>query len=31
MFDVSAFLGKEEVLNRMKENLPKIAVILHEA
>jgi glutamyl-tRNA synthetase len=31
MFDVSAFLGKEEVLNRMKENLPKIAAILHEA
>ncbi len=31
MFDVSAFLGKEEVVNRMKENLPKIAAILHEA
>jgi glutamyl-tRNA synthetase len=31
MFDVSAFLGKEEVLNRMKENLPQIAAILHEA
>jgi glutamyl-tRNA synthetase len=31
MFDVSAFLGKEEVLNRMKENLPKIAAILNEA
>ena len=31
MFDVSAFLGKEEVLNRMKDNLPKIAAILHEA
>jgi glutamyl-tRNA synthetase len=31
MFDVSAFLGKEEVLSRMKQNLPKIADILHEA
>lgn len=31
MFDVSAFLGKEEVLSRMKQNLPKIAAILHEA
>jgi glutamyl-tRNA synthetase len=31
MFDVSAFLGKAEVLNRMKENLPKIAAILNEA
>jgi glutamyl-tRNA synthetase len=31
MFDVSAFLGKEEVLNRMKENLLKIAAILNEA
>lgn len=31
MFDVSAFLGKEEVLKRMKENLPQIAAILHEA
>lgn len=30
MFDVSAFLGKAEVLNRMKENLPKIAAILNE-
>jgi glutamyl-tRNA synthetase len=31
MFDVSAFLGKEEVLSRMKQNLPTIAAILHEA
>ncbi|MFM7388723.1 MAG: glutamate--tRNA ligase [Bacteroidota bacterium] len=31
MFDVSAFLGKEEVLSRMKQNLPKISAILHEA
>lgn len=31
MFDVSAFLGKDEVIRRMKTNLPKIESILNEA
>lgn len=31
MFDVSAFLGKEEVLKRMKTNLPLITKIINEA
>jgi hypothetical protein len=31
MFDVSAFLGKDEVLSRMKTNLPLITKIVNEA
>lgn len=31
MFDVSAFLGKEEVLSRMKTNLPILSNLIHEA
>ena len=31
MFEISAFLGKDEVLHRMKSNLPKIESILHVA
>jgi len=31
MFEISAFLGKEEVLHRMKTNLPTIEAMLHEA
>ena len=30
MFDISAFLGKEEVLERMTEGLGKISSLLHE-
>lgn len=31
MFEISSFLGKDEVLARMNENLPKIEAFLHEA
>ncbi len=31
MFDVSAFLGKEEVLSRMKTNLSLLSNLVHEA
>lgn len=31
MFEISAFLGKEEVIARIEESIPKIEALLHEA